>query len=426
MLDETTEITAISVSGIGGIGKTELLLTLAHRYRNKSNIFLLRPSVERSFTEALLSIANNIGSELLATRHRNQDLHRLWSDLDVSQKIEAFHGWFSAEESGKNFLLIDDIDAVPQSEIKAALPQGPRNILITTRNPILVKALEDEYHLQVHWIRLANLADNDMMEYTSRRFENFLGDGNHPSTYIADHIETVSRLAVGHPLVASRIVSYIATNLTEWHGPKAAEHFVQEVQKAHTLRKLPVKVLKYKPMFQYSIAETFESSRKRLPGPDEPSWTLMQLIAFMVLDDSAYMHFLSLERPWIFEYKGKLHFHDIWFADLDDKQAWLSSLRKVSLGTARSQTEHLHFHPILIQYIQEQTEEKVKIRIIGDIMLLAMESIQRSDQSASTDIMLSAHAKHCTNICKAYGILPAALGLPQSLARKCKLIFDRD
>jgi hypothetical protein len=239
--------------------------------------------------------------------------------LNVSQRIEAFHSWFSAEESGKSFLLIDDIDAVPQSAIKAALPQEPRNILITTRNPILVKALEDEYRLHIHWIKLASLADNDMMEYTSRRFENFLGDGKHPSTCTADHIETISRLAVGHPLVASRIVSYIATNLTEWHGPKAVEHFVKEVEKAHPMRKLPIQILTYKPMFQYSIAETFESSRKRLDGPDGPSWTLMQLIAFMVLHDSAYMHFLSLERPWIFEYKGKLHFHEIWFADLDDK-----------------------------------------------------------------------------------------------------------
>jgi hypothetical protein len=233
-----------------------------------SRISYLQPSVELSFTEALLSIANNIGSGLLATRHRKQNLYSLWSDLNVSQKIEAFHCWISAEESRKSFLLIDDIDAVPQSAIKAALPQEPRNILITTRNPILVKALEDEYRLHIHWIKLASLADNDLMEYTSRRFENFLGDGKHPSTCTADHIETISRLAVGHPLVASRIVSYIATNLTEWHGPKAVEHFVKEVEKAHPMRKLPIQILKYKPMFQYSIAETFESSRKRLPGPD--------------------------------------------------------------------------------------------------------------------------------------------------------------
>jgi hypothetical protein len=376
-----------------------------------SRISYLQPSVELSFTEALLSIANNIGSGLLATRHRKQNLYSLWSDLNVSQKIEAFHCWISAEESRKSFLLIDDIDAVPQSAIKAALPQEPRNILITTRNPILVKALEDEYRLHIHWIKLASLADNDLMEYTSRRFENFLGDGKHPSTCTADHIETISRLAVGHPLVASRIVSYIATN------------FVKEVEKAHPMRKLPIQILTYKPMFQYSIAETFESSRKRLDGPDGPSWTLMQLIAFMVLHDSAYMHFLSLERPWIFEYKGKLHFHEIWFADLDDKQAWLSNLRKVSLGTASSQTEHLHFHPVLIQYIQEQTDEKLRIRIIGDIMLLAMESMQRSKQAAST-AMLSAHAKHCANLCKSYGILPDALGLPQSLAQESNLFFD--
>jgi hypothetical protein len=349
------------------------------------------------------------------------------------ERIDAFHSWLSEQEFEKSFLLLDDLDIAPRAAIEAALPQQPRNILITTRNPLLVQDLEEAYHLMVHYIRLPNLAVGDVVEYTSRRFKSLLGDGTDHS-YTMDHINTVSRLAVGHPLVASRIVSYIAATFPEEYGPRAVEEFVLRTQKASSFRRIPIEVFTHKPMFQCSIAETFESSRKRLPQPDEPSWTLMRLIAFMVQDDSAFIHFIFHKRPWILENEHSFAFHDVWSADPKIKWGLLSNLRKVSMGSSASQSGLLYFHPVLIQYIQEQTERGLRIRILQDIMLLAIESIEsmKKDRSSNAETveqktaieMLSAQALHCAKLCKAYGISSKHLGLAprfDSFFKKVKL-----
>lgn len=308
----------------------------------------------------------------------------------------------------------------------------------------------------VHYIRLPNLADGDMVEYTSRRFKSLLGDGTDHSSYTMDHIDTVSRLAVGHPLVASRIVSYIANTFTEEYGPKAVEEFVLRTQKASNFRRIPFEVFTYKPKFQCSIAETFESSRGRLPKPDEslrerlpqpgesskeflprqdePSWTLLRLIAFMVQDDSAFIHFIFYKRPWILENEHSFAFHGVWSADPKINWDLLSNLRKASIGSSATQRGRLHFHPVLIQYIQEQTEHGLRIRILQDIMLLAIESIEsiKKDRSSSAETveqmasidMLSTQALHCAKLCKAYGIASKHLGLAprsDSFFKKVKL-----
>jgi len=350
------------------------------------------------------------------------------------ERIEAFHYWLSEQEFEKCFLLLDDLDKAPRAAIEAALPQQPRNILITTRNPLLVQDLEEAYHLMVHYIRLPNLAVGDMVEYTSRRFKSLLGGGTDHSPYTMDHIDTVSRLAVGHPLVASRIVSYIATTFTEEYGPGAVKEFILRTQKASNFRRIPIEVFTYKPMFQCSIAETFESSRERLPQPDEPSWNLMRLIAFMVQDDSAFIHFIFYKRPWILENEHSFAFHDVWSADPKIKWGLLSNLRKASMGSSAFQSGFLYFHPVLIRYIQEQTEHGLRIRILQDIMLLAIESIESmkkdrsssaetAEQKASVD-MLSTQALHCAKLCKAYGIASKHLGLAprsDSFFKKVKL-----
>jgi hypothetical protein len=147
----------------------------------------------------------------------------------------------------------------------------------------------------------------------------------------------------------------------------------------------------------------------------------MPVVAFMVQDDSttpAYNQFLFHKRPWICEIQHQLHFREVWSADSDLKY-WLSNLRKVSLGSAESQSDFLRFHPVLIQYIQEQAEQGLRINIIHDIMLLSIESIQRSElksfqkntEQRSAISMLSAQALHCARLCKAYGILPQDLAL---------------
>jgi hypothetical protein len=152
----------------------------------------LKARDEASFRAALLSIANNIGSELLAMRHINQDFHSLRAEKDASGRIDAFQQWLSAVESGNSFLLFDDVDLLQKETLEAALPQKPQNILVTTRNPVLIDDLELEYHLNVHHIRLTDLSNEDTMKLASRMLARFFPTRKKCPQYTTDDVEKIS------------------------------------------------------------------------------------------------------------------------------------------------------------------------------------------------------------------------------------------
>jgi hypothetical protein len=156
--------------------KTELLLTLASWHRDSSNIFLLKTTSSVSTQAALLSIANSIGSELLVKRHPNQYLYGLWSDLTDPQRIEAFKQWLTEDEAENTLFLVDDIDALSRSDMNLVLPQPARNVIITTRNPVILMGLTQEFYLNFHHFRLGEMNDGDVVSITSRVFEILLTD----------------------------------------------------------------------------------------------------------------------------------------------------------------------------------------------------------------------------------------------------------
>jgi hypothetical protein len=398
-----------------------MLLTLASRNRDVSNIFLLKTTSSVSAQDALLSIANNIGSELLVKRHRNQYLYGLWSDLTDSQRIEAFKQWLTEDEAEQTLFLVDDIEALSRSDMNLVLSQPARNVVITTRNPVILMGLTQEFNLNFHHFRLGELNDRDIVSLTSRAFENLV-DGS-DIDWETEQLRAISKIAFGHPLVAARITSFISTEYSEQYGHLAIKEFAREIETRYEERKIPPAIFTYEPMLQISIAENFHISRKRLPRPDGPSWILVQLIAFMELENAAFINFLFLERPWIIEFQEHFSFYEIWSADHDDLRSWLSSLRKVSFGTANSQSAFLRFHPVLIQCIQEQVGHEARVKIAKDILLLASESIKRPYSSSSEKVqswitslkMLQAQALHCAKICKVYGISQTELGIPQKV-----------
>jgi hypothetical protein len=370
----------------------------------------LKGKTATSLEEELLFIANAVGSELLATPYPNRDLFSIWSCLSPSERIDAFKEWFREDGTTRSFLLIDDIDAASPASIQATLPHQARNLLITTRNPTMIHELAEEHRLEFYDLLLTGLATEYLSTIIARRLAVFR---NHEHSCSNDSIRAISEIAAGHPLVASRIASYIATNLTEQYGPRAVEEFVSLSSEYY---RLPLPVFKHKPTFQLSIEEVFEISRNRLSS--EHSWILMQLIAFLVQDHPDFIQlFLFHACPWINEYP-ELTFYPILSANADAKQSWLSDLRRVSFGTARSPSDYrLHFHPILIQYIQEHVEDRVKI--VRAIMFLALETIERNQLSPfaetseqhSTFNMLYTQALDCARLCKAYNISPEKLDL---------------
>jgi len=147
----------------------------------------------------------------------------------------------------------------------------------------------------------------------------------------------------------------------------------------------------------------------------------MQLIAFMELENAAFINFLFLERPWILEFHANFTFYEIWSADHNDLRSWLSSLRKASFGTANSEGGFLCFHPVLIQCIREQVGPETRVKIVKDILLLVSESIKRPDSSSLEKVrswtasvkMLHSQARHCAKLCQVYDISQTELGIPR-------------
>ncbi len=336
----------------------------------------------------------------------------MWLDLNASERIDAFKFWLAEGEITRSLLLIDDIDLASPANIEDALPQQARNMLLTTRNPVLITELEQEHRIRFYPLLLTELETEHLTIITTQILNIFLTEKSR--SCLRDNIRAISEIAAGHPLVASRIASYISTIFAEQYGPRAAEEFVRQASLRPRDRKLPWPLFTYKPTFQLSIADTFEISRNRLASPAGSSWILMQLIAFLIQDEAAFINFLFQKRPWINDLLEPLYFSEIWSADENDKRSWLSDLRRVSFGAAYPPRDYLRFHPVLIQYIQEQAGDEGRVQILRDILLLSQASLERTETScpegASEVKAMDAQARHCVRLCNAYGISFEQLG----------------
>jgi len=401
--------------------KTELLLTVASHWRGKCHIFLLKCQDLDSLRHAYLSIALSIGPDILSQRHPDQDLYNVWSNLRDEEKIDWFKQWLSDRKFENTILIIDDIDALKTSNIPFSLPPQARNIVITTRNPLLIATLAHEYRLTFRHMTLSELKYLEIKAIMAPIFQSF-GDEDEKERHIHDsQLKAIANIVNGHPLIASSVAFFVMTNFTEQHGQEALKHFVDHLGSADVNRRLPLAVFNYKPSLKMSIAESFEISRMRLPQPNGPSWRLMQLMAFLDPGNMGYAKFIFYERHWIFEIQEKLHFKEIWCADQADLQSWLSNIRQVSFGTPDPKSKQLRFHPLWIQFLQETVENESRRHCIRDIIVVADQSAIRSD--ARTRGLLEffkAQVSNCLKICNAYGISLSSLDLSHDLYSKCK------
>jgi hypothetical protein len=316
--------------------------------------------------------------------------------------------------------MIDDIDALKASNIPLSLPPQARNIIITTRNPLLVATLGQEYRLIFRHMRLSELKSAEIKAIVARILQSFEDeDGKQLLTYDSQ-LEAISDIVEGHPLIASSVACFVMTNFTEQHGQEALTHFVDHLGSANPHRRLPLALFNYKPPLKISIAESFEISRLRLPKPDGPSWRLMQLMAFLDPGNMGYAKFIFYERDWISEIQENLHFKDIWCADQADLQSWLSDIRQVSFGTPDPKSKQLRFHPLWIQFLQETVGEESRRHYIRDVIVVVDQSTIRAEaRTRGLMDFLSAQVSYCLKICNAYGISLSSLELGQDVYLKC-------
>jgi hypothetical protein len=340
--------------------------------------------------------------------------------LSHSEKVDFFKRWLTESQNDDNFLIIDDIDGLPQDAIADALPQDARNVLFTTRNPTMIAALAREHQLKCYHLGVTEMKYEDMIDFTIQAFREVNTGGDDEQFCTEGQIQAISKASAGHPLIASRTVFYIMTNLVEEYGPDAVKEYIEGVNDAAVSREAAAAIFMCKPPLQCSILESFEVSRKRLPDLEGRAWVLLQMIAFLVLDGGSFQKFLFLKRPWIHELKLSLTYYETWSAQHADLRRWLFELTQVSFGTRDRPGDHMRFHPVLIRYLQEHVGHAGRIAIVRDIMLLAYESAMKldilpSETWESTSEMLHAHVLHCYEISKVYSIALKELNVSDDL-----------
>ncbi|EEA27372.1 kinesin light chain, putative [Talaromyces marneffei ATCC 18224] len=131
----------IAICGLGGIGKTQIALELAHRIRERDSswsIFWISCTSQESVEQAYMCIAQTVGIQ----------------EVKPAEAKERVMAYLSQESAGKWLLIFDNADdqdmwmkdTETASALKKSLPRSPQGcILFTTRNRTLAVRLASPY-----------------------------------------------------------------------------------------------------------------------------------------------------------------------------------------------------------------------------------------------------------------------------------------
>ncbi|KIW10231.1 hypothetical protein PV08_11192 [Exophiala spinifera] len=133
------------VKGMGGIGKTQVILEYAYRYREDfSSVFWIRANSYESAVESYCTIAQKIGlSNSPSPWSIEKDLGRV--------AVSSVQKWLTASENGNWLLLLDGWDNLNDQRMDSLIPHsGSGVILITSRRD--------------DWARCEEILDLQLME----------------------------------------------------------------------------------------------------------------------------------------------------------------------------------------------------------------------------------------------------------------------
>jgi hypothetical protein len=341
-------------------------------------------------------MAQMIGHDILKNRHPYSELHQLWVSLGESGQAKEFKNWLSSPQNHESLIILDDLDGLRGDEvIQKCLPTGHKYFLYSARDPTLAESRL----LHCEQVAIPAMDSSEIRKLLEQQMKTKLDPAE---------LEGLLRIMAGHPLAASRAVSYIkqlAYECPEMDSASAVQSFIQcfETQEWEARKKF----LEYRIHFGPSILDIFEVSIERL---DTAKYThisqLLDLLGFVCesrlqLD---YNGFLSVKRPWLKDFKAEMPDHELFAlftSGMRGTSELFQELEKVSLGF-RPSPDHalLRFHPIWLECIRQRCGSEGRKRWLKQVLLVCHETEKRNTKSKAMD----PYVTNCINISWAFNI----------------------
>ncbi|KAF7902359.1 hypothetical protein EAF00_002262 [Botryotinia globosa] len=392
------DYSSLVMAGIGGIGKTTAVLEIARKNRDQRNMFFVHATDGESLRKAYLDLAMQIGHEYLLKDYQGRDLYNIWRNNTSDEKIERFKKWLGDEENQSALLILDDIDGMKEFGRNpfADVPDQAKNILLTTRNPNI--RLRDDCKI----IKLNNMEFDDIVTILEK-VRSLEDEDTEDSLDVnnSDVLFSIAKSVHGHPLAACIAMKYIIQVQSLDDYTFAGRDFVSMLSGSD--HKARMTFLQYKPQMP-SIMETFIVSKERLSHPQDPAWSLMEVLSLLETDESivdfkkffAFSNIENTEAFPDFDILGLSFF-------CGKNQAFEASSYPSSLGRMHSPIDGNK------PYVEF---DKTNLTICY-YSTTAVSS--NSDGGESMSCHYYPHVKHCMKICRSFDISVSSLKMQKEI-----------
>ncbi|PVH81785.1 hypothetical protein DL98DRAFT_623001, partial [Cadophora sp. DSE1049] len=391
---------AVAITGIGGIGKTEMLLDVAYQRLDKTNIFFLRASTKAMLQEAYLHVAMHIGPEVLLHKYQGRDTRDIWSRMAAEERIEMFKEWLSQPENSDTLVMLDDLDGLADPElILSAIPQDAKTVMFSSRSPTLREEVDRECrHLRLWSMKTDDIVD--IMEATVRQSD-YEQDGE---LYTRNILRRMAKAVHGHPLAATHAIKYIVRVISQEPVDSPAETFLSILEDPnHETR---ASFLEYKPRAP-SIMDTFYVSRNRLPNADGLAWTLLQYLSILETDASIvdYRDFFYKRQCVISP--EEFPNHELLSNCGPKLSEAFADLEAVSFGERLQTSKPFRFHPLWLECARHAMGPVMRFQAVRQVLLISHRTIEGAIEDDARDQALRRflpHIRSCVRVCERFGI----------------------
>ncbi|KAL9595847.1 MAG: hypothetical protein Q9219_006189 [cf. Caloplaca sp. 3 TL-2023] len=396
-LDSDPQLRVIALTGIGGIGKTEILLEIAFRLRDLMNIFSIRAADAKGLENSLLQIATSMGHDLLSFRFKDADLASIWRHYVPDERIHAFKDWLGSKTNQPTIFIVDDLDGVKDENlIAAALSPKAQVILYSARDPTIMENVgrhgEDHHISNMEVTEIISLMRTVLQRSGSRNTDYNITD---------NELAEIAEIVGGHALGACRAIAYILNVLSQTSDTPAAAFIRFSKGPDWKARK---RFIAYKPSLGFSVIQTFASSIDRMQSPREATIDFLELITFLG-DNRGLLHsrdFFTSLKSWIGCLKDELPDYALFSQDSDNQNEYLLELERVSIGMRLVVPGPLQIHPLWIECVQQRAGHTGRLRWLRQIMTISYTSCSHYVQHHGREV--DPFAKNAVSIAARFAI----------------------